>query len=97
MRARYYKIRNWLVYKYAYAYAYLYVNNPWHLAYLRAKMAAYRDSDWWRIRATEMSPEFADEHFIDNGEHRMFDKVVRANKILMARIIFAPFSVTDGS
>jgi hypothetical protein len=92
MKKLLYDIQVWFIFKYAW----LRVNNPWHHAYLRAKMAAYRDSDWWRIRATEMSPEFADQHFIDNGEHRFFDSKVKADKTLMARIILLPFSVTDG-
>lgn len=91
MKKLLYDIRVWFIWKYAW----LKVNNPWHNAYLRAKMAMYRDSDWWRIRATEMSPEFADQHFIDNGEHKCFDSKVREDKMLMLRIILLPFSIQE--
>jgi len=88
------KFHNPLIIRMIYAYGWLRVNNPWSQAFLRAKFAKYRESDWWRIRATEISPEFADEHFVHNGEHRMFDKIVRADKKLMRRIRFLPFSVS---
>ena len=89
------KFHNPLVIRFIYLYAWLRVNNPWGQAFLRAKMAKYRESDWWRIRATELGPEFADQHFAQHGEHRMFDKAVREDKKLMRRIYLFPFSVSD--
>jgi hypothetical protein len=68
----------------------------WYKAFIIACTRAYRASDHWRIRATEMSPEEADRMFAENTrtELPLWKHKVKKDTRLMLRIIFTPYSIT---
>lgn len=68
--------------------------SPWYHAYIRAAAKLYRESDRWRERVNVLGMDHADEAFTNSPfEIKWFKRLVRQDKRLMARVIFAPFSV----
>jgi hypothetical protein len=73
----------------------LLVRTPWYSAFLIASVKKYRESEHWRLRAIELSPEGADEMFTYNlrSELPLWKREVKKDKLLILKIIFLPFSV----
>lgn len=66
---------------------------PWYKAYITACVKKYRESEHWRIRATELGHDYADQALCPQ-ELIVWKPKVLADKLLMLRIIFIPYSVS---
>ncbi len=87
----YKKIRKKIVY----SIAYLLIVSPWYKAYLTACTKRYKESPMWRNRCVELGDKEADEMFVKNlrTELPFWKWKVKKDKLLMLKIIFAPFSI----
>ena len=65
---------------------------PWYKAFITGCVMKYRESEHWRIRAVELGDEYADQALCPQ-ELFLWKPKVRADKKLMLRIIFTPYSV----
>lgn len=69
-------------------------NTPWYQAFIISVWNKYKESELYRLRWIEFSPEQSAELY-SYKEHKLFAHHVKQDKKLMLKIIFMPYSILN--
>lgn len=92
-----YKIRHVLLYLSYWFHVFVWSKTPWWEAYARASWKKYTETSLYRDRFIEFGEEYAFSAYFGEGAAKgdgpHFKRKVREDKALMAKIVFAPYSI----